>query len=257
MNRRDEDRRAGVAARLLHALYAGDERPGQRAAVLDALAAAPGRPAPSRLGARALDAAYAQDSGEPQRAAVLDAIAAARRADPARRAYAGRWVSREALLALASTVAAAIVLVAVIVGVRHETAQAPAGGPDGLTAEELRLIHAAHRRPEGVTVRLAPVVAEPGPSGPTAAAPAVHPAIAAMQRGCEQGSAVSCRRLGWAYSRGRGVVANRQRAFELYDRGCRAGDARACALRDAADRTLNDVDRDDRADAEYFSTLGL
>ncbi|MDB4930801.1 MAG: hypothetical protein JWM10_3285 [Myxococcaceae bacterium] len=220
MNRRNEDRRAEVAARLLQALYAGDEAPGQRAA-------------------------------------VLDAITAARRADPARRGYAGAWVSRDALLALASTLAAALVLVAVIVGVRHETAQTPAGGPDGLTAEELRLIHAAHRRPEGATVRLAPPAAVPVPDGPTAVAPAVHPAIAALQRGCDQGSALSCRRLGTAFQRGRGVLANRQRAFEFYDRGCRAGDARACALRDAADRTLNDVDRDDRDDAAYFSTLGL
>jgi TPR repeat protein len=78
-----------------------------------------------------------------------------------------------------------------------------------------------------------------------------------MQRGCDQGSAVSCRRLGTLYQRGRGVAANRARAFELYDRACRAGDARGCALRDAADHSLNDVDRDDRADAEYFSTLGL
>jgi hypothetical protein len=257
MNRRNEDRRADVAARLLEALYVGAERPGQRAAVLDALTAAGDRPAPAELAARALDAAYAPGSNEAQRAAVLDAITAARRADPARRGYSGAWVSRDALLALASTLAAALVLVAVIVGVRHETAQTPTSGPDGLTAEELRLIHAAGRHPEGATVRLAPTLAEPAPSGPAGAAPAVHPAIAAMQRGCDQGSAVSCRRLGTLYARGRGVAANRARAFELYDRGCRAGDARACALHDAADRTLNDVDRDDRADAEYFSTLGL
>ena len=61
---------------------------------------------------------------------------------------------------------------------------------------------------------------------------------------------VSCRRLGTLYQRGRGVAANRARAFELYDRACRAGDARGCALRDAADHSLNDVDRDDAVGEE-------
>ena len=256
MNHRDQDRRAEVAAQLLAALYPDAPHPGRRAAVLDALAAAhpdlarPAAPRPAQVAARALAAAYGTDTSEPQRAAVLDALAAAR----PRRGPAGP--SRDALLALASTIAAALVLCGVIVGVRHESAQAPADGPAGLSAEAQRLVSAGARHPQGPRSHPAP---RPGAPAPAAATPAatVHPAIAAIQRGCDQGSAVSCRRLGTLYQRGRGVAANRARAFELYDRACRAGDARGCALRDAADHSLNDVDRDDRADAEYFSTLGL
>ena len=257
MNRRDTLRREAIAAQLLEALYASDERPGQRAAVLDRIAATPAEP-PAQVGGWALDAAYGAGTTDEQRSMVLDAIVEARRADPGRRGFATLGLSRDALLALASTVAAALIVGAVLLGVRHEGALNPVTPPGGLTAEAQRLISAgAHHPPDGPRVSLAPVAPRPGAAEPAAPTPTVHPAIAAMQRGCDQGSAVSCRRLGTLYQRGRGVGANPARAFELYDRACRAGDARACTLRDAADHTLNDVDRDDRADAEYFATLGL
>ena len=249
MNRHDTDARADVAAQLLTALYASPERPGHRDAVLDRLAQR--APDAAHLAARALDAAYDAGTSPTQRAAVLDALAAAR---PPSAAHAP---VRELLLALGATLGAAVIVGAVLLGVRHERAQSPDGGPAGLTDESHRLISAGARSPEsslppGTASAVRPGAATSAPTLATA-----HPAIAAMQRGCDQGSAVSCRRLGTLYQRGRGVAANRARAFELYDRACRAGDARGCALRDAADHTLSDVDRDDRDDAEYFSTLGL
>lgn len=262
MNRRETDRRVEIAARLLEALYPEGDHPGGRAAVLDRIAAARAggdqTQRPQEVAERALEGAYGTGATDGQRSAVLDAIAQARRTHGAGRGFPGAGPSRDTLLALVSTLAAAVIVGAVILGVRVEGAQTPTSGPAGLTAEELRLISTGAHRPEGPRVVLAPVVARPGTTG-AAAAPTVtvHPAIAAMQRGCDQGSAVSCRRLGTLYQRGRGVGVNHARAFELYDRACRAGDARACTLRDAADHTLNEVDRDDRADAEYFSTLGL
>jgi hypothetical protein len=167
MNHRDHDRRAEVAAQLLAALYPDAPRPGQRAAVLDALAAAhpvsdrPAAPPPAQVAARALAAAYGAGTSEPQRAAVLDALAAAR----PRRGPVAR--SHDALLALASTVAAALVLYGVILGVRHESAQAPVDGPAGLTAEAQRLISAGARRPEGPRSHPAPSA----PSGPAGRRP--------------------------------------------------------------------------------------
>ncbi len=253
MNRRDNDRRAEIAAQLLEALYAEAPQPGQRAAVLDRIAAAhadgPRSSEPTALATRALEGAYGTATSEAQRGAVLDAITRARHDDPS------MGPVREGMLALASTLAAALIVGAVIVGVRHEGTAIPGAG--GLTAEEHRSIPVRAHRPEAPREAPAPVAPRPGVAGTAAPQPTVHPAIPAMQRGCDQGSAVSCRRLGTLYQRGRGVAANHARAFELYDRACRAGDARGCTLRDAADHSLNDVDRDDRADAEYFSTLGL
>lgn len=246
MNRRDNDRQTEVAAQLLEALYAGDERPGQRASVLDRITAAKVSE-PPRLAGRALEAAYGTAPSEARRAAVLDAITRAR--------HGSHAPVREGLLALASTLVAAWIVGAVVLGVRHEGVQGR--GSDGLTAEAHRIIAAGAHRPE--PPRELPTPRQPTPEVVETTVPQVtaHPAIAAMQRGCDQGSVVSCRRLGTLYQRGRGVAVNHARAFEFYDRACRAGDARGCTLRDAADRTLNDVDRDDRADAEYFSTLGL
>ena len=252
MNRRDSDRRAEIAAQLLEALYSDAPRPGQRAAVLDRITAAHDdarASEPTTLAARALDGAYGTPTSEAHRSAVLDAITRARHDDPS------MGPVREGLLALASTLAAGLIVGAVIVGVRHEGTSTL--GPGGLTAEEHRAIPVRTHRPEAPREHPAPAAPRPGVAGTAAPQPTVHPAIPAMQRGCDQGSAVSCRRLGTLYQRGRGVAANHARAFELYDRACRAGDARGCTLRDAADRSLNDVDRDDRADAEYFSTLGL
>jgi len=255
MNRRDNDRRAEIAAQLLEALYSDAPSPGQRSAVLDRITAAQDHDArtsePTTLATRALEGAYGTPTSEARRSAVLDAITRARHDDPSMSPV------REGLLALASTLAAGLIVGAVIVGVRHEGTGSLGHG--GLTAEEHRAIPVRTHRPEAHPERPAPAAPRPGVAGTAAAPvlPTVHPAIPAMQRGCDQGSAVSCRRLGMLYQRGRGVAANHERAFELYDRACRAGDARGCTLRDAADRSLNDVDRDDRADAEYFSTLGL
>lgn len=246
MKLRDNDRQMEVAAQLLEALYADDERPGQRAAVLDRITAAKVAE-PPRLAGRALEAAYGIAPSEARRAAVLDAITGPRQGSHA--------PVREGLLALASTLVAAWIVGAVILGVRHEGVQGR--GSDGLTAEGHRMIAAAAPRQDPPRELPAPRPPAPEVAEPSAPQVTAHPAIAAMQRGCDQGSVVSCRRLGTLYQRGRGVAVNHARAFELYDRACRAGDARGCTLRDAADRTLNDVDRDDRADAEYFSTLGL
>src|SRR5438067_2455731 len=52
---------------------------------------------------------------------------------------------------------------------------------------------------------------------------------AALKRGCDDGGAAACLKLGLLYARGRGVPRNLARAAGLYERACDAGLAEACS----------------------------
>lgn len=233
-----------LAARLMEASYEDDPPPSQRAVVLDRLCAAPTVPPPPprdealrSAGGRALEVVYATPSPLGQRAEVLDVI---EEANPLRQSMRA---PREGALAALSTLAAACVVVAVAVGL-HDEARPPwlhLGLPAWSETSRPDLVRAQE------TVHATPVVVE---------------AVNGLRNACEAGDALSCRRVGTLYQRGRGVGASAEQATGYFERACRAGDARACLLRDAVRRRglvdqLNKVDQDDILDAEYFSTLGL
>lgn len=241
-----------VAARIVEASYADEPPRGQRAAVLDRLCGlspeAPREEALKSAGARALEAAYAVPTAQAQRSEVLAVI------EEAQPLHLSARPPREGVLALLSTLAAACVVVAVAVGLRDElappwlhhgtTASSDDARPDLVRARGL--LQARSVVLPGIDVHASPAAAH----------------VARLRHECESGVALSCRRVGRLYGNGRGVSANAVEATGYFERACRAGDDRACRLRDAAQRRgvvdqLNKVDQDDIIDAEYFNTLGL
>jgi TPR repeat protein len=54
-------------------------------------------------------------------------------------------------------------------------------------------------------------------------------AVSYFKRGCDDGDAAGCARLGEAYEKGAGVATDRARAVDLYRQACGDHDASACA----------------------------